>query len=1017
VPHRCVTLLLLATAAIGSLSPAEAARLPFRAYGAAEGLAGDHVRFIHQDARGFLWIATNAGVSRFDGHDFRNYGPADGLPFTSARKVVETPDGTIYALGGQKVAQHRSGPSPSHPEFEAADAPELSRLVGEVLDIVACPDGSLLIAGVNGAAKLSAGRAEPIDLGPVHLPERVDAPNAWAAAIDGAGDVWIARTYGITRIGRDGKPHVLPLSAQQIIASGWGWLPSMSVDRSGRAWLLNVASGAWRLTSGGDGRPAIAEVLDYRTLGSAFIRGMHQGPDGTLWFAMSNLGLIRGTPAGSGWRFVSLGPSEGLPDLEVSSVSMDTQGNLWAGTAVAGVVRLAADGLIGWGAAEGLVPPGTSAIMDDPAQGLIVVTTDLHFAALRNEAIVDRWKVAIPPGWGNEQLIARGLDGRLWLATGAGLAVYPPGTSVRDLGRRRPARILAKRDGVSSLEVHRIFAASDGAIWFGLMHVPNGVCRIRGDATGLRCFGAEEGLTSPAEANAFAEDAGGHLWVGLYDGGVFRYREGRFETWPRLEPGRQKQVRSIRRDDANRLWVAGVPGLLRIDGAETAQPAFRRFTLDDGLASSDTAATADDRSGRFYVAGLHGLDCMSPDGAMIRRYTVADGLPSNRVEQLHRDAKGDIWVGTSRGLARLVPGGKTSPTKPRVFLTGVAVAGTPREPSGPLSLKSGERTVEFGFTSPSFRAGETMRFQWRLKGSSGDWSRPGSARGITFAALAPGHYRFDVRAVDGEGQVSEPESFAFTIRPPLWKRGWFAALLAISLAALVALAYRIRVARLIELERMRTRIATDLHDDIGASLSQIAVLSQYASRQAARGAPETGLSLERITALAGSVVDAMSDVVWSINPSRDRMSDLVHRMHRFAVDLFSDGETVLRLDLPEDPGDERLDPEARRQVYLVFKEALRNAARHSGAQVVEASFVREGTGLVLAVRDDGDGIEGGTDSDGAGLTSMRQRAAAIGGTLEIRARERRGTEVLLRIPARHRGLLATWMGFGGPETP
>jgi len=109
------------------------------------------------------------------------------------------------------------------------------------------------------------------------------------------------------------------------------------------------------------------------------------------------------------------------------------------------------------------------------------------------------------------------------------------------------------------------------------------------------------------------------------------------------------------------------------------------------------------------------------------------------------------------------------------------------------------------------------------------------------------------------------------------------------------------------------RIAADLHDDVGASLSQIAVLSQYASRQAARGAPETGASLERITELAGSVVDAMSDVVWSINPSRDRMSDLVHRMRRFAVDLFSYGGTVLRLDLPENPSDERLDPEARRR--------------------------------------------------------------------------------------------------------
>jgi signal transduction histidine kinase len=209
---------------------------------------------------------------------------------------------------------------------------------------------------------------------------------------------------------------------------------------------------------------------------------------------------------------------------------------------------------------------------------------------------------------------------------------------------------------------------------------------------------------------------------------------------------------------------------------------------------------------------------------------------------------------------------------------------------------------------------------------------------------------------------------------------------------------------------VRTRIATDLHDDIGASLSQIAVLSQYASRQAARGSAETGQSLERITELSGAVVDAMSDVVWSINPARDRMSDLVHRMRRFAVDLLADGDAALKLDLPDDAANDALDPEARRHVYLVFKEALRNAVRHSGGREVEVSFGRDGDGLLLSVRDDGGGIESAPSSGGAGLDSMRERAARLGGTLEIRSRPEGGTEVLLRTPNTRRGFLARWMG-------
>jgi hypothetical protein len=275
-----------------------------------------------------------------------------------------------------------------------------------------------------------------------------------------------------------------------------------------------------------------------------------------------------------------------------------------------------------------------------------------------------------------------------------------------------------------------------------------------------------------------------------------------------------------------------------------------------------------------------------------------------------------------------------------VYVTEAKVAGRRHSAEGPLDLGSDERTVEFGFTAPSFRAGETMRFQWRLLASSEEWSPPGTARSIVLAGLTPGRYRFEVRALDGEGVTSAPESVAFRIHPPFWQSGWFLGLASLALAGVVAVVYRARVARLIELERVRTRIATDLHDDVGASLSQIAVLSQFASRQATRGGDEVKGSLARITELSGSVVDAMSDVVWSINPARDRMSDLVHRMRRFAVDVFSETDVALALDLPADDADEPLSPEVRRQVFLVFKEALRNAARHAKASAVNVAFKR-----------------------------------------------------------------------------
>ena len=1005
---------------IGLLAaPVRAERLPFRAYGSTDGLAGDWVRCIRQDSRGFLWLATNAGISRFDGHEFRNYGAADGIPFPTGRKVVDAPDGTVFVLGREKVARRLASPVPGKPEFEQVAPAGLSELVGDVMDIVLAPDGALVLAGERGTARLDGDRLTPIDLGPAHVVKPESAPHAWAAAFDSQGALWVARTFGITRLDRDGKPETIPLDWDHQVNSGWGWLPSMTVDRSGRVWLLTVGQGAWRLGEGKDGAAAIEEILD---LGSGpphyvLIRALFEDAEGNLWIGTSDKGLVRAERSAAGRRFVSIGPAEGFPDNEVFAVNQDAQGNLWFGTAVSGVARLTAGGLTSWGPAEGIRPTTIYSLHEDARDEIIAGLPGLQFVVLQSGRIRN---LGTPlglergAGWGNEQIVMTGTDGRLWLASGIGLAMYASGTTIHDLATHRPDKIFDMRDGLPVDYVHRVFVAGDGSVWFGLLQTASGVCRIGGDGRGLRCYGASDGLPPEfAEGAAFGEDGDGNLWVGLYNGGLYRFRDGRFETWPELAPAKQTSICSIRRDAAGRLWIAGAPGVLRIDHPASPQPSFRRFSIETGLASVDSWAIVDDTSGRIYVGTAHGVDRMDEDGGAIRHFTSADGLPSNRVTILLRDRAGVIWVGTSRGVAKLVPEDDPGAAPPRVYLTGVRVAGTERAMSGPLRLESDERTVDFSFSAPSFRAGETMKFQWRLHGASDAWSAPGPARAITLAGLSPGSYRFEVRAIDGNALVSAPASLDFGIRPPVWQRAWFLGLLAISAVGLVSVLYRARVARLVDLERVRTRIATDLHDDIGASLSQIAVLSQYASRQAARGSAEAGHSLDRITELSGAVVDAMSDVVWSINPARDRMSDLVHRMRRFAVDLFSDGDVVLKLDLPDDAADDALDPEARRQVYLVFKEALRNAARHAGAREVEASLRRDGDGLLLAVKDDGGGIAAFAASGGAGLDSMRDRATRLGGTLEIRGRAGGGTEVILRIQNVRRGFLARWMGPRG----
>ena len=997
--------------------PARGARLPFRAYGAGEGLEGTSVRAVMQDGKGFIWVATNTGVARFDGHEFRNYGAADGLPFASARKIVETKDGGLLVLGRGKLARRAPGFAAAGPEFAAVDPPKLAEIVGEISDIAVAPDGSVAVVGSRGAARLKGEAVEPIDLGPVPGAGQEEAEESWAAAFDGSGALWVARSYGITCVDADGVPRTLALRTKERIGSGWGWLPSAMVDRSRRVWLLTVSLGAWRLEAGPDGVPMIAEKIDdFMDMGEAtLLRALHESRDGTFWVATANSALIHIEGPPSGRRFVRVGPAEGFPDLEVTSLLTDAQGNLWAGTVESGLVRLADDGLTSWGEAEGLRPASVAMLLDAP-DGIMAIVGGLNVAAIRDGQVDAPWPIRdVIAGWGTSQLVATDTAGRLWLATTVGPAVYPRGTRLQDLRSRRPERVLTTSDGLSYTEVHRVFAGTDGSVWIGLLHTRSGVCRVEPRDGAIRCFGQADGLPDDAWGNAFAEDQEGHVWVGLYNGGIYRFRDGRWESWPEVSPERQSHVQSIRRDRKGRMWVAGSPGLLRVDDAATDRPSFRRYGREDGLAAADTLDVTEDRFGDIYVAGSRGVDRMDPATGGIRRYTSEDGLPANRVVVLHADPRGGVWIGTSRGIARLIPARTGSKESPRVYVTAAKVAGKQHSTEGPLVLGSDERTVEFAFTSPSFRAGETMRFQWRLVGGTSDWSAPSTSRSIVLAGLGPGGYRFEVRAVDGEGHTSAVESVAFRIRPPFWQRGWFLGLAALSISGAVAAAYRARVARLLELERVRTRIATDLHDDVGASLSQIAVLSQYASRQASRGGDEARGSLARITELSGSVVDAMSDVVWSINPARDRMSDLVHRMRRFANDLFSETDVDLDLDLPADDADEPLSPEVRRQIFLVFKEALHNAARHARASAIRVSFRRERDELLLVVADDGKGIAPqASPASGLGLANMRRRAAGIGGTLEVGAPAGGGTEVRLRIPASTRRYLSKWTGTSGP---
>jgi signal transduction histidine kinase len=319
-----------------------------------------------------------------------------------------------------------------------------------------------------------------------------------------------------------------------------------------------------------------------------------------------------------------------------------------------------------------------------------------------------------------------------------------------------------------------------------------------------------------------------------------------------------------------------------------------------------------------------------------------------------------------------------------------------------LTLRPDQNTLAFEFLTLEF-AEEAVRYQYRMEGAETSWSSATEDRAVRYAGLSPGSYRFVVRAVDADGHGGEPATVAFVVVNHVWKRPWFLALAGLALVGVAYAGYRVRLAHLLALERVRTRIATDLHDDIGSSLSRVAILSEVARRQV-DGHDEARSLLEDIGTTARTLIDATSDIIWAIDPRRDAVGPLAARVREFAGGLFSAGGARVRVQAEPEVEHVHLEPVGRRHLYLALKEALNNAARHARCREVTVRLAVHGRRLVAEVADDGCGFvpcEPAPDAStrgGRGLGSIRERAAALGGTLVVESAPGRGTVLRLEVP-------------------
>lgn len=1007
-----------------------AEQLPIRTYTTADGLPRDRVYKIVPDPRGFLWFCTYDGLSRFDGYEFVNYSVAQGLPHRVVFDLLITQSGDYWVATSAGVARFNPLASGAVSKFKTYVP--TGRPDAEVItDLYEDSNKTIWVGTGNGFHKLvqkgGDWHVEYVSLGE-NAGEQLDITSAVESS---PGVLWIGAEQGLFRRFADGRverfstkdglphPHV-----RDIVS-----------EPDGTVWVA-TGLGLCRLGSNvRAGQPIVERVYTKRDgLLNEAIFALYRTRSGYLWLAtMQGISeFARDAPFID--TFINYTREHGLSDAGIRTIAEDHDGNLWLGSESGGVMKITRRGFTSYSEADGLEHGRIAALGEDHNGELFVVTGSLtspsfhihRFNGRRFENFRVNTPAGVLPTWGWNQLFVEDRLGQWWVPMTSGLFQFPPVHALSELGRVRPTKVYTSHNGLSGDEPFRLFEDSHGDIWISIISGPSNSYLNRFEpATGkFYAYAQDMALRADSAPTAFQEDRQGNLWIGFYWGGLARYRNGKFEPFTKADGVPAGLIRALHLDHRGRLWIASAEGgLARVDDPTQDRPAFVHYTVKEGLSSDQITCITEDQWGRIYIGTGIGIDRLDPETGRVKRFTMADGLPNAFVNVAYRDRFNVLWFGTLQGLSKLVPTLDGPSEAPPILIQHVRVAGSDLPISelgvtqlGNFEFDANKNQLEIKFVSLGFRPGDVLRYQFMLDGADRDWSAPTNQRIVNYANLKPGSYRFRVRAVNADGVVSsEPASMAFTIVPPVWQRWWFIALVVLALIAVTHLIYRYHTRRLIELERVRTRIATDLHDDIGASLSKIAILSDVAGQELStmRDSP-VAAPLAQIADTSRDCVDAMSDIVWAVNPQRDHLSDLTQRMRRFAEDLLDAKNIEFTIRSSLDDKDVTLGADLRREVYLIFKECINNLVKHSDCTEAAVVFSLNGPWLVVSISDNGKGFEPESNGNssgmgGHGLASMQRRAKALGGSLAIDSGASRGTSVTLNVPIRQGSGWRRWV--------
>lgn len=955
----------------------------FRLWQREQGLPQNFVRALAQTTDGYLWVGSDAGVSRFDGVRFVSFGLPEGFQVGPAQTLLGDTRGALWIGSvGRGLGRWQNGRFTAFTTRNGLPSDSVNSLAED-------GEGQLWVGTEAGLAVWQNGQLRTLSAS-----NELSGKSITALFSDHRGTIWIgAKGAGLFSLSNGRLSQVQNPVFDNLLRDPHCLL----VDHEGRIWV-----------GAGDDSVIYREGDQWRRyrfprhLARNHISALAEDADGTVWAGSVSEGLFQFKHG----KLVAVNASSGLSDNLVEALLLDREGKLWVGTH-GGLNRLRPKNLSAISYNEGL---GNGAV-----QGLAEVTPGMVWASKSSEGLY-LWDghyfrslpaAGLSPGDDRVGALLKARDGSCWMGGARGLLQFEDVRGVESLPGL-PA--------LTNLDVSALAQDAHDGIWAGtrqgeLWWQNKGEWLPQGKGPQVHAI------------TAIVPDADGSIWVGTSGDGLFNVEGKAAGAWRKRSGLLSDWIRTLYLDAENTLWIGtGGGGLsqLRKDNVVT-------YTTREGLPDNTISQILEDDAGNLWLGGDRGIVCVCKhdlaDLAAQKSkaiyphvYGRAEGMLSEECISGFfpvglRTKSGLLWFPTQDGIAVADPHHQTAEIPPpTVVLEETLVDGVP-DAAGSLHLSPGKHRLEFRYTGPNFDAPERVRFRYRLVGLDSDWVEAGASRSASFPYVPYGNYRFEVIAGNGEGSWNTTgASVAVSVKPYLWQTWWFRWPAALGLLALIAIAARVlekhRVQRRLEqleqervLAHERERIARDLHDDLGSSLARISLLSGLLKTD--RDSPsQIENHAAKISQSADQTVRALEEIVWAVRPGSDSLQSLVEYIAHFATELFEGGGIRCRLDLPHDLPARALPPEVRHNIFLVVKEALTNALKHAAPREVRVQASLSGEMLEIQVEDDGRGHDPlmltGVEKR-HGLANMRRRAEAIGATLEFQSAAGKGSTVKLRV--------------------